>query len=903
MCIISYFCKKTAMKTISNTTIKFKLHLTAFGILLLLVLLGLISWYYIHKAFRYDNLIDRVDDLFKLELTCRNAEKDFIRNESVSSLYFTNRSSKYYNLFNSSIKDIEDLFNLMRKDELIFDLQLIPSIDRLHKHYEDYQNLFFRVEESIYTKGFKDDGLIGKMREQIHSVETLVERCNDKTMMVYMLTLRRHEKDYLLRKDLKYRALFDMVWFDFMSYNTNRLGASESDKKLLSDLLSTYKTLFHQVIEIDIVIGLNNDSGLMRELNLVVDAISEEVNGLLDIIVDKSIRKINEAIFIIIFVCIFFACVIIIILFRVAQHVSNSIDYLKTYIIRLGKGELPERIKARYKDEIADMIYSINILTHNLKNTRDFAIEVGKGNLSTEINVFNNKGDLGGALIEMKNRLELVSKERKKAEKDAERRVWITEGIARFTSILRQNQNDLKMFSMILLEELAHYIEANVGVIYLLNDLDAGDVHYELKSYIAVDEPSLLKTKIYAGNGMLGDAIKRGEVMTLTDITDDYLKIASALGEHNSTNLIFVPFCLYDTVYGVVEFASLYKFKSHVLEFLERISKEVAVALSSIRSNIETAELLEKTKEQAKHLFDRQEEIESQKEELVLQSENLLTINQKLKKQKDYTAASIRYAETIQSAFLPSKIFINQCFNDYFVIYKPKDIVSGDFYWMSQVEIKPGRIVTVVAVVDCTGHGVPGAFMSLIGGSFLNEIVNEKRVVEPAEINEILNQRIVASLNQADEKDEHGKNSNTDGMDVCLCTIEKQNDGQHFKILFSGAKRPLYYSLVDGQIETICGNRKSIGGYAKNHRIENMNYESQTIIMKAGARLYFTSDGFSDQNNLDRRKYGSKNLIKLLEAIGELNMSDQKLAIEYELDNYARGTEQRDDITILGIQL
>ena len=199
-----------------------------------------------------------------------------------------------------------------------------------------------------------------------------------------------------------------------------------------------------------------------------------------------------------------------------------------------------------------------------------------------------------------------------------------------------------------------------------------------------------------------------------------------------------------------------------------------------------------------------------------------------------------------------------------------------------------------MAVVDCTGHGVPGAFMSLIGNRILNEIVNEKKIYNPAQILEFLNVGVQVALKQ-DETD------NNDGMDVCLCRIEYKN-GNNTEICFAGAKSPLYYyNKKNNKIERIAGSRKSIGGIRSKR--SKVFYETKTVNLKKEDIIYLISDGYIDQNAPDRQKLGSNRFTEILNNIKDKDLNNQKEILENELKTHMQKEEQRDDITIVGIKI
>jgi predicted ATPase/serine phosphatase RsbU (regulator of sigma subunit)/tRNA A-37 threonylcarbamoyl transferase component Bud32 len=264
-----------------------------------------------------------------------------------------------------------------------------------------------------------------------------------------------------------------------------------------------------------------------------------------------------------------------------------------------------------------------------------------------------------------------------------------------------------------------------------------------------------------------------------------------------------------------------------------------------------------------------------------------------LKDKNAQIISSIRYAKRIQQAILPLDERMKKSLGKYFVINKPKEIVSGDFFWFGHAEGK-----SVIAVVDCTGHGVPGAFMSMIGNMLLNQIVNEKHIMDPALILENLHEGVRTSLKQETITEV----DTTDGMDVCLCLY----DAAEKKITFAGSRRPLYIvkSGPQPQLIEIKGERKSIGGRQKEEKRTFTNHE---IDVRTGDMIYLTSDGFVDQNDPGNARYGSPRLKEVLTSIAAYGTGDdldeQKKMLLKELKDHQGNTEQRDDITIVGVRI
>lgn len=278
-------------------------------------------------------------------------------------------------------------------------------------------------------------------------------------------------------------------------------------------------------------------------------------------------------------------------------------------------------------------------------------------------------------------------------------------------------------------------------------------------------------------------------------------------------------------------------------------------------------------------------EIENQAIELSEKNQELNFQKDEIQKQNELITSSIRYAQTIQSAILP--ILENtQKYLRSFVIFKPKDIVSGDFYWFGQ-QLHNQKMYLYYAVVDCTGHGVPGAFMSMIGSRLLNEIVLEKKQTETNTILELLDQGVKKSLKQQ-------QSENNDGMDLCMVRIEYPIEN-HAVIQFTGAKRPLFY-MHQSNIYTAKPDRRSIGGKTK--RIEPAPFTAQEIFVQKGNFMVLSTDGYTDQNNPERSRIGTAGFVDLLQQVKNMTPENMQHAFEQKLKSHQAQASQRDDITL-----
>ncbi|UCG27657.1 MAG: SpoIIE family protein phosphatase [Bacteroidales bacterium] len=288
---------------------------------------------------------------------------------------------------------------------------------------------------------------------------------------------------------------------------------------------------------------------------------------------------------------------------------------------------------------------------------------------------------------------------------------------------------------------------------------------------------------------------------------------------------------------------------------------------------------------------ERTVEIRRQKSEIEQKNRFLEEANEEITLQKEIIEKkniditdSIRYAKRIQEAVLPSEKILQDFMVDSFILNLPKDIVSGDFYWIKQ---KDGSLIIVAA--DCTGHGVPGAFMSLLGITFLNEIVERDQVVSPDKILNTLRENVIKHLKQ--RRIESGSK---DGMDMAICTLDTKSK----KLSFAGANNPLY--LVNKkEVKEIKGNRMPVAIHAKMNR-----FTHHDIPVMPGDSFYIFSDGYADQfGGPEGKKFKYKRLRELLFRIRDKTMDEQREILLKTHMEWKAEYEQVDDIVIIGFRI
>lgn len=298
-----------------------------------------------------------------------------------------------------------------------------------------------------------------------------------------------------------------------------------------------------------------------------------------------------------------------------------------------------------------------------------------------------------------------------------------------------------------------------------------------------------------------------------------------------------------------------------------------------LMQSIDSAMEVYNLKVQNRNLIDSLEDAKRNLERKVIER------TREIERQKENITDSLRYASRIQKALMLPAEELDAMLPSYFILNKPKDIVSGDFYWVAR---KSERLI--VAVADCTGHGVPGAFMSILGISFLNEIVINLELPRASDILNELRSQIIRALGQTGQRDE-----TKEGMEMALCVI----DFEHHLLEYAGAFRPMY--LVSGDdLNVIQGDRMPIGIYGE----EIASFSNKEVPFKEKDMIYLFTDGYVDQiGGLQRKTFKTIRFKRLLKEISDKPMDEQQFILREEHEIWRAGQEQIDDVLILGVRL
>ena len=320
-----------------------------------------------------------------------------------------------------------------------------------------------------------------------------------------------------------------------------------------------------------------------------------------------------------------------------------------------------------------------------------------------------------------------------------------------------------------------------------------------------------------------------------------------------------------------------------LVENVNRITSGDLRERAEVTGNNEITKLSEKFNMMIAQLESYYYELEEKLRERTLRIEKQ---KEEIEEQKKHIMDSIYYARRIQNAILPSTSIINKYLKNYFILYLPKDIVSGDFYWIHDTDG-----LFMLAAVDCTGHGVPGAFMSIVGFNQLNHAVNVKRARNAAKILDELNMGVISTLNER-----KSDSSIKDGMDMALCIFDFKNK----MVEYAGANNPLLH-IRDTRVTKYKADRFPIGAFEGD---EPQKFRNNEIQLAEGDCIYLSSDGYADQfGGPDNKKFMFKRFEEYLLEIHDQPMEIQKELLQKKLDDWRGTNEQVDDILVIGIKV
>jgi hypothetical protein len=605
------------------------------GILLgLTLILGTTTIFSIFRIFYLTDVRKLTTDT-KIELLqMRRSEKDYILRELTNVKYFENGESQYLLKYNELTKSVDEKLLSLQEKSIVKDFHFGDSIGQVRKLLVQYTSNFLE-EVSIYRqKGFKDSGLEGKLRIAAHELEN-----NSTIDKIFLLTLRRHEKDYFLRHELSNIQKINEEIGSFEATHPKEL----EEKKLLDE----YRTALTQIVELDKKLGFSDEDGLKRNVRMAV----HKIDPIMDLTSDAIVNRVNEEknllVVVIIVLCGSQLILGLILSLSFSKSITYAIKSIQQRIEKLSNGVFPEKEEIEARDETGETSKALNNLIGRIETAASFAKKIGDGELNTTYNPEYADDVLAQSLIAMHTKLN-------EAHNENQKRNWVTTGLANFSDILRSSSLTLEELSNRIISSLVKYTNSNQGQLFIIQDENTEREHLQLMSTYAWGRKKFGVGKIEKGEGLAGQVWMEKETTFLKRIPESYIKITSGLGEASPKSILIVPMKQNDIVFGIIELASFQVYEQYQIEFVEKLAEVIAATLSGVKVATHTKLLLEESQHQAEELRAQEEEMRQNQEEMNATQEEMqrqkiemeakfMALEEELKKYKGLEAELRKY--------------------------------------------------------------------------------------------------------------------------------------------------------------------------------------------------------------------------------------------------------------------
>jgi len=555
----------------------------AFTLLVVLSLSGgVVSYLLLDKVNDYQRLKGEMAQVLSDLAEARKAEKDFLLFDWQKPSFLDSGQCQSLVMHKAKIDAIHIKLRKLEQDPIIQSNGLDFQISTIVQSVQNYSVSFYNLSRSLKRRGFKDYGLEGNMRNYVHALQ---ERLSAEEK-VFAFMLRRHEKDFILRKDLSYSDKLHKTAEDFKDFikTANMPHITESYKNKTLQDINDYTRQFDKIVMLEKEIGLTDGEGIKGQLKTNAEEVQPQVDYLYQIINTKSATQQKVAKGALIGSLALIVMIGLVLSIFLTRAISKPIILLDevTKLVLKGESGVEDKLNIIHlKDEIGSLAYNFRTMLGNVKNQ------------------FQQ--------IDEKNRQLEIS-----AQDDLKRN-WSMKGLAKLGELMKSENKSIQSVCESLITELVKYTESNQGAFFVLNK---DKEQMEILGAYAYGRKKSLKTSISLGEGLVGAAWQEHDSIYLTDIPQNYINITSGLGGANPKSLLIVPIISQDSVEGMLELASFREFESHEIEFVKQLAETLAGTLSSVKMQNRTNELLESAQQMAEELKANEEEMRQNMEEL-----------------------------------------------------------------------------------------------------------------------------------------------------------------------------------------------------------------------------------------------------------------------------------------------
>lgn len=479
---------------------------------------------------------------------------------------------------------------------------------QLLEKFAQLEIAFDSLVQLLQVRGFRDYGLEGSLRQAIHTVEKM-SYPYDKASM---LTLRRNEKDFFLRRDTKYQADFNT---NFEAFRNEVLANSKSSPEDILKLLDQYRNEFNRIVAVEMKIGLTEEGGIRGELKKNFAELRPQLAAYASQAIQQNEETISSTQGVLITLFVVQILIGVALAITYAHILTTSIKEIRNATQQLAAGSFPDELKVRTSEEIGQTKQAFNQFIERIKTASRFAKELGEGNLQAVYDVRFANDVLAQSIIAMQAKL-------RTSEEQHARINWTNRGIAEFNELLKNQSLEITTLADLLLKQLVTYVKANQGVIYVRVQ-EGGERFLERVATYAYDKKKFVIERIDEGHGLIGQCALEQETIYLKEIPKDFVKITSGLGQATPRNVLLVPLKIQQQVVGVMELASFTLFEKFQIEFVEKIAENIASVIVAKQVEMQTQQLLTEARQRAEQLTQQEEEMRQNTEELQATQEEM----------------------------------------------------------------------------------------------------------------------------------------------------------------------------------------------------------------------------------------------------------------------------------------
>ena len=574
------------------SSIRNKLHVSFSAIIVFAVFCSGSSYYFLKKTGAYQQAEQQVGALTFLFQEARKAEKDFMLYDRKQPEFLESGNVKSTLQHEQLTDSIQQLLLKLKSNEVIEEVGAIPMLQEIGYAIRAYEGTFKEFVDKTYRRGFRDHGLEVEMRNYVHELQ----EAPSAEEREYALMMRRHEKDFIMRKDLKYvhqihekAALLSKMLEGGALPHMNE----EYREKSLS-LLGNYINEFDKLVSFEKELGLADSTGLRGELKAGAEEVEPRVASVKKLIND-SVEKLQLTA--LLSVVGFIVLLLVIgsgIAFMLARLISRSLVLLDGVIQDVLKGNYEAGKKLTHitnRDELGRLAHNFGLM---LDKQHEHLQEISKKNSQLEA-----------------------------AAAEDTKRQWAVEGLNKFTDLMKQKMG-LQETCHLILSELVKYTHSNHGGLFLLTEGTEGEAEMQLAACYAYDRRKYVHKQVLPGEGLLGASWLEKDTIYITDVPQNYIHITSGLGGAKPGSILIVPLISEEKVEGVIELASFKEYEPYQIRFVEDIALRLAAVIEGLKMQDKTARLLEETKLMAGEKQAQEEEMRQQMEELQATQEEML---------------------------------------------------------------------------------------------------------------------------------------------------------------------------------------------------------------------------------------------------------------------------------------